>query len=76
MVELLPCHPRRKINMKKIKTKNRQRVIAKKCGVSQAIVSYWLNMIHKPTGLQRKALELNFPELLERIDEAWMNQEA
>jgi predicted transcriptional regulator len=57
-----------------IKTKHTQVKIADTIGVSQPTVSYWLKMKSKPTGLQRKALEQHFPDLLQRIDEAWMGK--
>lgn len=55
----------------KIKTRISQNIIAKEIGVSQVTVSNWLNMRHKPTGLQKKALKTHFPEILQRIEEAW-----
>ena len=54
-----------------IKVRQSQSEIADKLGVSQAAVSYWLSMRSRPKGLQKKALAEHYPEILERIEEAW-----
>ena len=56
-----------------IKTKFSQVLIAEKLGISQPTVSNWLKMKTKPVGLAKRALEMNFPELGEAIEEAWVN---
>ena len=57
-----------------IKTKHTQVKIAETLGITQPTVSNWLKLKTKPTGLQRKAMAEHFPELLERIDEAWLEE--
>lgn len=55
----------------KIKAKHSQTEIARRTGVSQPTISNWLKLAVKPTGLGRKSLAEQYPELLRRIDEAW-----
>lgn len=55
----------------KLKTKHNQQAIAAAVGVTQATVSNWLSLITKPTGLGRANLVKHFPDLAERIEEAW-----
>lgn len=54
-----------------IKTRQSQTEIAKTLGITQATVSNWLNIKARPSGLAKKALADNYPELLEKIAEAW-----
>jgi len=54
-----------------VKTRLKQTMIAKITGVTQPTISNWLKLRSNPVGLQRKAMEEHYPELLQRIDEAW-----
>jgi predicted transcriptional regulator len=57
-----------------IKTRFKQVQIAKKTGVTQPTVSNWLKMNSRPTGLAKTALQTHYPELHDRIEEAWVQK--
>lgn len=54
-----------------IKTRYKQSTIADKLGVTQPTVSNWLNLRAKPEGLQKKALNHSYPDILKRIEQEW-----